>query len=179
VSFLDLVAKRYSCRRYENKPVPRQAIARCLEAARLAPSACNSQPWQFIVIDTPQIKDKLADAIFSGIYSVCKFAKTAPVLVALVRDKAGYLVKLAGFLRNINYSLLDIGIVGEHFILQAQEEGLGTCWLGWFDEKKAKKILGLPKDTKIDAFISLGYPLDKDFLPLKQRKRLDEIREYR
>ncbi len=107
--------------------VPREAIERCLEAARLAPSASNSQSWRFIVVENTELKNKLTETAFSGIYFISAFAKTAPVLIAAVREPSGYLARMGGFFRGLQYNLIDIGIACEHLILQATAEGLGTC----------------------------------------------------
>ena len=179
MTFQELAKTRRSVRKYKPDPLPRESIERCLEAARLAPSACNSQPWRFIVFESNEEKARLAEAAFSGLSRPTKFAAEAPVLVAVVRDKAGYLSRLGGHFRDIQFSLIDIGIAGEHFILQAVEEGIGTCWIGWFNGKKVHKFLQLPKDSNVDILISMGYPADEAGDHEKKRKPLDEIREYR
>ena len=177
MNFLNLVKKRQSTRKYLPNHVKREIIDKCVEAARLAPSACNSQPWKFIVIDDPEKKDELAKAAFSGLYSMCTFVKKAPVIIVVITEKSSYAARVGSFLKNIQYSLIDIGIVCEHFVLQAAEEGVGTCMIGWFSEKKVKKCLDLPKSTKIDMLISMGYP-EKEDIREKNRKSIDEIREY-
>ena len=177
MNFLDLVRKRESVRNYSTEPVPRVSIDKCLEAARLAPSACNSQPWSFVVIDDQRMKEKLADKAFSGIYSINAFVKQAPVIVAVITERSAYAAKLGGYFRGIRYSLIDIGIACEHLILQAAEEGIGTCWLGWFNEKGVKKVLGLPKSKRVDILISMGYPKENTQGD-KKRKTLDEVRRY-
>ncbi len=101
MNFLELVKKRQSVRNYLSKPVPREIIERCAEAARLAPSACNSQPWKFIVVDEPDKKMRLADAAFSGVYSVCKFVKRAPVIVVVVTEKMSYAARVGAFLKKV------------------------------------------------------------------------------
>ena len=155
MSFLDLVKRRKSLRKYSSKPVPGEAIERCLEAARLAPSACNSQPWRFIVVQEPKLKEALGKAAFGGLHSMNSFAKNAPALVVMITERSTYAAALAGSFKGIQYSLIDIGIAGEHFCLQAAEEGLGTCWLGWFDQCGVQKILGLSKNDRIDIIISI------------------------
>lgn len=177
MEFLELVKRRKSCRKYIDKPVPRESIERCLEAARLAPSACNCQPWRFIVVTDETLKNKLVEQAFSGMYSVFSFAKEAPVLVVVIREHASYASQLAGTLRGVQYSLVDIGIAGEHFILQATEEGLGTCWIGWFNEKGVKSALGIPKQKKVDTLIALGYPQDPEPKE-KKRKSLSEMSKW-
>ncbi len=154
-----------------------EVINKCLEAARFAPSACNSQPWTFIVIDDEKTRNKLAERAFSGIYSLSSFAKTAPVYIVVVTQQSSYAARLGGYFKGVQYSLIDIGIACEHFILQATEEGLGTCWLGWFNEKKVKEILGISGGKKVDVIITMGYA-DTSCLPGKKRKSIKEISRF-
>jgi len=177
MTFLELVKRRKSTRKYSAKPVNRDIIAKCLEAAHLAPSACNSQPWYFIVVDNPELKKRIANAAFSGIHSINSFAKDAPVLVAVVTDKSTYLAALGGYFRGVKYNLIDIGIACEHFMLQATEEGVGTCWLGWFNEQAVKDILDIPRSKKVDIMISMGYPEVEGEIS-KTRKLLSEISRF-
>lgn len=172
-NFLQLVNQRFSVRKFLNKPVEREKLLLCLEAARLAPSACNSQPWKFVVVDEPELKNKLAEKIFSGPYSTNHFARQAPVLVVVISEKGKFIARVGGYLRDTRYYLIDIGIAVEHFVLQATELGLGTCWLGWFNEKEVKNVLNLPSNTKIDIVLAVGYPA----IPptIKRRKALSEI----
>lgn len=159
--FLELCRRRESTRHYDAaRGVERAAIERCLEAARLAPSACNSQPWRFIVVDDPAAKAALAAVAFTGVHNFNKFAAEAPVLVIAIRELSKFAARAAGWVRGLEYSLIDLGIACEHLVLQAAEEGLGTCWIGWFDERAVRKQLGLPRGTKIDLIIPLGYPAE-------------------
>ena len=174
MSFLDLVNQRYSARDYKEAPVPKDILNRCLEAVRLAPSACNSQPWKFIVIDEPGLKHELAKAAFEGLPDFNHFAFKAPVLVLIVSERQKAVAKLAGVIKKKNFSLMDIGIAAEHFCLQAAEEGLGTCMLGWFNERRVKKRLAIPKGKRIELMISVGFSADEK-IPPKNRKSIDEI----
>lgn len=178
MSFLELVSKRQSCRKYQNRPVDRGMIERCLEAARLAPSACNSQPWRFIVVQDPVLRAKVSEAAFSGIFRMNSFAINAPVLVFLIREKSRYAAQMGGQVRGVQYNLIDLGIAGEHFILQAAEEGLGACWIGWFNERAVKKVLGLSWHVKVDLMISLGYSAE-DCLREKDRCSREDMSEIR
>lgn len=179
MEFIELVKKRESTRKYADKPVSRELIDRCLEAARLAPSACNSQPWSFIIIDDEDKKNQAIDQAMAGIYSMNKFARTAPVLIVVVTERSSYTARLGGMFRDVKYNLIDIGIVCDHLTLQAAEIGLGTCWLGWFNEKALKKSLGLAKNTHVDIVIAMGYPEDETAIPRpKKRNDLDDIRSY-
>ncbi len=177
MAFLELVTKRRSIRNYSSMPVSREIVDRCIEAARLAPSACNSQPWSFIVIDDKELKDRITTAAFSEPYSINNFAKKASVLVVVITERSSYIACMGGYLRGLKYSLIDIGIACEHFILQAEEDGVGTCWLGWFNERAVKKILGIPRRHKIDVMISMGYP-ERGEIRHRGRKSLSEIRKF-
>ncbi|MBA7467470.1 putative NAD(P)H nitroreductase [subsurface metagenome] len=154
---LDLLKHRKSVREFLDRPVEREKIMTCLEAARLAPSACNSQPWKFIVVDDEPLKNKLCDAAFNSVYSMNAFCKTAPVMVAVISEKSKFVARIGGMFRGTKYYLIDIGIAVEHFVLQAEDLGLGTCWVGWFNEKAVKSILNVPQNKKIDILIAVGY----------------------
>ena len=178
-TFLDLCRARQSCRRYDpSRPVPREALERCLEAARLAPSACNSQPWTFLVVDEPAQRAALAEAAFGGLHRMNRFAAEAPALVVVLTERSKTLARIGGQIRGVPYRLIDVGIACEHFVLQATEEGLGTCWLGWFDERAVKRVLGLPRSAQADLMISVGYPATGDVARLKSRKAPEEMRRY-
>ncbi|MDD2714958.1 MAG: nitroreductase family protein [Candidatus Wallbacteria bacterium] len=176
MEFLDLVKTRRSVRKYQNRPVSRELIDKCLEAARLAPSACNSQPWSFVICDTPESTARLSDLAFSGIYKMNNFAGSAPVLITVITEKSESAARLGGFFRGTRFALIDVGMACEHLALQAAELGLGTCFFGWFNERAVKKQLGIPRSKKADLMISLGYPADEAVE--KNRKKLDEIRRY-
>ena len=177
MSFIELVNKRESIRQFLDRPVPREIIDRCLEAARLAPSACNSQPWTFVVVDEPDLRGKLAASTCSALVPMNRFVQEAPVLLAVVAEKATTAAVLGGFLKDKPYYLLDIGIAAEHFCLQASEEGLGTCMIGWFDEKRVRRLLGVPAGKRIPLLIALGYSAT-DTAKIKKRKALYDIRCY-
>lgn len=177
MNFLDLVKTRQSVRNYLSRPVEKEKIDRCLEAARFAPSANNAQPWKFIVIDEPELKEKLAHKTFSKLISFNRFSLQAPVLVLLISQRAGIAAKIGGMIKNKSFELIDIGIAAEHFCLQATEEGLGTCMLGWFDETGVKKILHLPKQIRVELIITMGYP-ESGKIRLKKRKTMDQIVSY-
>ena len=175
---LELLKHRKSIRDFLDTPVEREKIIMCLEAARVAPSACNSQPWKFIIVDNRELKNKLCQMAFSGIYSVNSFGKMAPVIVAVVSEKSKFLATIGGMFRGTRYYLIDIGIACEHFVLQAEELGLGTCWIGWFNEPAAKSLLNVPASKKIDVLIALGY-YDKEKLgPEHGREPLDKISSF-
>ncbi len=172
--FLDLVKKRRSVRKYQDRPVEREKIDLCLEAARLAPSACNAQPWKFIVFDNPESRKRLCRAAFSGIYKNSSFAGRAPVIILALNTREKHIPDLAGRFQGKYYPLIDLGIAGEHLVLQATELGLGTCWVGWFNARAVSKLLGLSRHKQPVALIPIGYPADTTERSAS-RKPLDEI----
>lgn len=177
MSFLELVKVRQSVREYSNVPIEREKIDRCLEAARLSPSACNSQPWSFIIVNTPKLRDKIARSTFNDLVSFNKFSLNAPILVVVTATKGNLKTKVGQIITSIPYYLIDIGIAAEHFCLQAAEEGLGTCMIGWFNEKKIKKHLSIGKDQMITLIIAVGYPKSTS-IRNKNRKPISEISTF-
>lgn len=171
--FDEIILKRQSCRSYQPKPVAKEDIIRCLDAARLAPSACNSQPWKFTVVTEPETKAKLAGLL--QIVGGNKFADVAPVLVAVSEDECPKL--MPGVLQRWSckhFAHCDIGIAVAHFTLKAAESGLATCIMGTFEDGDVKELLDIPKGDTVRAVIALGYPSD-DTIRDKNRKELGEI----
>ena len=177
MEFLDLARRRQSDRGYLDMPVSRDLIDRCLEAARLAPSACNSQPWFFVVVDDPELRKSVAGRLHDLVMPGNRFAETAPVLVAVVIEQPSFLPRIGGLVKNKPFYLMDVGMAVQNFCLQAAGEGLGTCILGWFDEKGVQELLGIPRKRRVPLVITLGYPRN-DTIREKVRKNLDETRAY-
>lgn len=171
----DLISARQSVRRYDNRQVETDKINQCLESARLAPSASNSQPWKYIVINEEPLRTEVAKATFTDIQLINKFTLQAPVMVVIVIEKARWFTRLAMQVKNKEWPLIDIGITATHFCLRATELGLGTCMIGWFDEKKLKNLLSIPKDKTIGLVISMGYPVEGYKLRAKVRKNAKEM----
>lgn len=169
---MSLVKKRTSCRKYLDKDVPDKLINNCVEAARLAPSACNKQPWRFIVVKDKKIRSEIcAKGLLPGI--PMPWLKTAPVIVALCADVSVFTHKICPWISGVKYHLIDLGIAGEHFVLAAEEQELATCWIGWFNQKQIRKILNIPKNIEVASLISLGFPAET---PAPQsRLSLDDI----
>ena len=173
------IRTRRSIRKFANKPVEQEKINACLEAARLAPSACNSQPWHYIVIDDPQVKEKFCAEVFNGVYKMSKWVANAPVIVAVVSDRGNFTSRIGNFFRRTEFYLVDQGISGEHFVLRAHDLGLGTCWIGWLDSNKAEKFFKLPKGHKIEHLFAVGYPAEDAASDKSHpRKPFEEIVSY-
>lgn len=165
-TFLDLVKARRSIRRYRPDPVPRELIESCLEAARHAPTASNRQGWRFYVTEGA-LKDRIAGECLGGVVGN-GFARSAPAIVALAMRLDLVTNRIGARIKGIDYHLLDAGIAGEHFILRAVELGLGTCWIGWFDKKAVRRVIGIPASWDVPALITLGYPAE---VPREKKRR--------
>jgi len=174
---LEIIRTRQSERGYLNKPVEKDKLNRCLEASRLAPSACNAQPWKFIVTEESRLKNELANATSDKLLPLNHFTKQAPVLVTLVMEKPNITSRLGEIIKDKKFTLIDIGIAAGHFCLQAHTEGLGSCMIGWFNEKKVRKLLHIPSDVRPVLIITLGYP-SSGKLRTKSRKPVDSIVSY-
>ena len=172
--FSELILKRQSDRIYAPQPVAREHILQCLEAARMAPSACNSQPWTFVVVDEPSLLKQVSDASVG--LGMNKFTAQVPVLVAVVQENMNLSAKAGSLVKEKDYSMMDLGMAVENFCLQAAEIGLGTCIMGWFDEKRIKEILGVPRSRRVQLLISLGHPAGQT--RVKSRKPLEEISSW-
>lgn len=177
MDFKDLVLQRESTRKYSDQPVEPEKIEQIMEACRMAPSACNSQPWRFVVATDPAIKDELAQASYGPLLQFNKFAPQAPVIAAIIAEKPKWIASIGGAVKDKDFYLMDIGIVAEHFCLQAADLGLGTCMLGWFDEPRVRKALNVPGKKRVLLLITLGYPA-KDTLRQKIRKPQDQMWGY-
>ncbi len=178
MTFLELVSKRQSTRAYEiNRLVEPEKLERCIEAVRLAPSACNAQPWKLIVVTDPELKNKVADAASAKWLRFNHFTKQAPAMVVIVREDPNFTSKLGTVLKDKPYTIMDVGIAAEHFCLQAADEGLGTCIMGWFDEPRVKQLLGIPVKKRAELIITVGYPA-KAGIRQKIRKTKEQICSY-
>ena len=155
MDFLALAQSRQSDRAYEKRPVEREKLERILQAACLAPSACNAQPWKFVVVDDPELSVKVGRAT-AGL-GMNKFAKDAPVHILIVEESMNITSFLGAKIQDKYFPLIDIGIAAAHITLAAESEGLGSCILGWFDEKEIKKLTGIPAGKRLLLDITIGY----------------------
>ena len=155
--FKELVDARFSCRHYRPDPVPKEAIEQILEAARRAPSACNQQPWRFVVATDAALRSRLLDeGTLPGLRM--QWAGVAPVILVLGLKRSMITHRVAPLLSKVEYPLLDLGIAGEHAVLQATELGLGTCWIGWIRPKEVRRLVGWPSEILPQSMITVGWP---------------------
>jgi len=170
LELFDVIRERRSIRRYLDTPVEQEKLEQVLDAARLAPSWKNLQCWRFLVVDEAGTKQALLDA-FPDDNPGKKAIAAAPLTIVACADPAE-----SGFENDIAYYIADTAIAFEHLCLAAHALGLGTCWMGWFDEELVKQALGIPAAIKVVGITPLGYP-DQAPKP-RPRKPLAEIVQY-
>lgn len=162
---LKIIKERKSVRRYKPDPIPDPVLLRVLDAARFSPSGKNLQPWKFILVRDKKIKKDLVEASVGQ-----SFIAEAPIVVVACGFPDKCYSRMGNYMKSW---AVDVAIAVEHMMLQAQEEGLGTCWIGAFEEKDVRRILKIPDDVKVLALTPLGYP---DEIPRsRERKSLEEI----
>ena len=154
---METIQARRSIRRYRRQELPQEKLDRVLEAARLAPSAGNRQPWKFVVVKDQGLRDQLVGACRNQQF----VAEAATLLVGCAPEKG----------RRWNH--VDLAIALDHMTLVAHEEGLGTCWIGAFEEEEVRRLLQIPDEVEIVILLSLGYPDEEG--RVRERKALPEI----
>jgi nitroreductase len=173
---LDIIKERFSVRKYTDKAIEDEKLNLILEAARLAPSASNSQPWHFYVVKDKEKIEILSHKMPLGTEVVLNsFIKEAPVVIVATAGPISLLQRVASYIINRRWYYMDVAIALEHMVLAAWELGIGSCWIGWFDEKKIKKLLDIPRGEEVIAMLTLGYPKEGKLPFQKHRKRLEEI----
>ena len=165
MNILSAIQGRRSIRKYSDKPVEEEKLLKVLEAARLSPSAKNRQEWKFIVVKDSKTRERLTEAIGQP------FVREAPIILVCCGTETESIMKCG----QPRYTV-DLSIATAYMILTAYEQGLGTCWLGSFDENKVKQILDIPEKVRVVSITPLGYPAESP--APKPRKSLDEIISY-
>lgn len=169
--YFELISTRRSIRKFLDKPVEPEKISRMLDAVRLSPSSSNSQPWHVVVVRDRHLIDNISKAAPVGSRFVISWLSGAPLVFVLTvsRRLTHRVAKTFGH----SNLWLDAGIAGQQLVLAAQALGLGTCWIGWFDERRIQRLLDLPKSFTIVALLGCGYPAEKPIA--RSRKPLAEI----
>jgi len=164
---IEEISQRRSIREYNNKSVEPEKLERILEAARLAPTARNQQDWKLVLVKNTDIKEELVNAASPH----QPFLKGAPIIIVACALNPAYVMRCG----HPAY-LIDLAIVLEHIALQAVREGLGTCWIGSFDESKVKSVLHIPEPVRVVELMSLGY---HDHLPnARDRKPIQNLYKW-
>ena len=171
MNFNEIAKNRYSCRAFDgNKPVEDEKIKSILESTVLSPSACNSQPYHFTVCKGEKAKE-IAKATQS--MGMNKFTTDAPVMIVISEDNYNKTANIGSKIKNNDYRSIDIGIATAYLTAEATVQGLGTCILGWFDDKKIRNICGLNNPVRL--VVALGYAKEGGAIPSKKRKDYDVL----
>ena len=173
---LSLIISRQSDRKYSDRQVEEEKLSRIIEAGRMAPSACNAQPWKFIVVTESELIARVAEAASAKLIGMNGFVGQAKAIIVVVREKPNLSSKVGATIKNKDYSLIDLGIATENICIQAKAEGIGSCIIGWFDEGEIRKLLSIPKSKRVELLITLGYSLSEQ--REKRRKPEDEVVSY-
>lgn len=171
-TFMDLCLRRQSCRDFADKPVEHDKLVQCVEAARLAPSGCNSQPWSFVVVENPAIVPEIAAC--SQQLGANTYISKARAFIVLLEEHAELVSPIKKIIDSQYFAKGDIGGAVLTICLQAEDLGLGTCILGIYDREKICELLSIPKDKQFGGLIAVGYPA-KDRVRPKLRKPLEDI----
>ncbi len=174
-TFFDLCLRRQSCRKYTGKPVEHEKLEACIEAARQTPSACNSQPWSFVVMESPELVAEAAQCAQS--FGNNAWAGEAGAFVLVLEEYAPIMPKIRQVFDSQMYAHSDIGAAIYGITLAAAEQGLGSCIIGTFDRPRLAELLGLPLEKRQLMLIALGYA-EEDKIRPKQRKPLEDIVRY-
>ena len=170
MNFSQLVKDRQSCRNYNTSPAEKEKIMKMIETAALSPSACNSQPWHFIVVDEKNQVEKMPALLQLG--RINKFTDNVPAYIVICETKARLLA--GATCDSQHYAQMDIGLTTAHLILSAQSQGLSTCIIGAFNEKAITELFSIPDDTKIRLVLAIGYA-EEDTIRAKSRKPLTDV----
>lgn len=174
--FMTLVNDRYSCRDYDpDRLVEHDKLVHCIEAARLAPSACNSQPWHFTVVEDRAMILKTAQCLQES--GMNKFVDNASALIVINEEPATLKAVIAEKMDSQSYAQIDIGIAAAHICYAAAEQGLNTCILGWLNEDRLKELLNIPAEKTIRLVIALGYAREEKHYN-KKRRTIEEICDF-
>lgn len=174
--FLELCKTRQSCRNFSGKAVEREKLERCIEAASLAPSGCNSQPWSFVVIDDPKLLQEVAKCA-QPMEGLNQFTDKAGAFIVVLEEHAVLMPMIRKLLDSQYFAKGDLGAATVSICYEAADQGLGTCILGMYDREKLCQLLSIPMEKQFGAFIAVGYPAEETIRP-KVRKPLADIARY-
>ncbi len=163
---MEAIRQRRSIRNYADRPVEEEKLNLILEAGRLAPSAANRQEWRYVVVKEKETRQKLMKAAKGQ-----SFVGQAAAVIAACAETDNHVMSCG----QLSYPI-DVAISVDHMTLKALEEGLGTCWVGAFDEDEVKKILGIPDDIRVVQLLTIGYPTDVP--PPRPRLLISDIVRY-
>ncbi len=174
--YFDLIRRRESCRNFDpNRPVEKEKLERCAEAAWLAPSACNGQPWRYLIVTNPALAQKLRPLMME--LGMNKFVLKCPAFAVVLQEGTVLKVSLSQRFKKQDFAPIDVAFSASQFCYAATEQGLSTCIIGWHDEQKIRELFDLPKSTRVRLILAVGYAAD-DKLREKKRKPIEDVVQY-
>ena len=173
MTFDEILKNRKSVRSFQSKPVDKKDLVAICDAARVAPSACNSQTWRFIAVTNPETIQRICKEAMRPVIPN-RWLDQAPLIIVGCSQLDMVANRIGTRISGIEYYQIDLGIAMEHMVLKATELGLGSCWIGWFSAEKVKNILHIQKRIKVSAMLAIGYPQESP-QKSRQRKQMDEI----
>ena len=177
MKFEEMLLKRESCRAYCDKPVAREDLVKICEAGRLSPSGCNAQPWKFIVVDEPEARARLCDALLlTGGKTGAPWREQVPAFIVLVEQHANVMPFVLQYYGDSQrFSQGDIGMAAMSMCYQALELGLSTCIIGMNDQEKMEQALGIPDHDAVRMLLAVGYPAEEKAPRPKVRKNFEDV----
>lgn len=175
MDFFELAEKRESCRDFKPVEVEREKLMKCLETARISPSACNGQPWYFTLAVEPDSVEKVRECVQEK--GMNRFTSNCRAFIIISEGEKSISAFIGGMIKRRDYGPIDIGIAVAHICYAALEQGLSTCILGWFNEEKLRGYFNIPASKRVHLVIAVGYAGDKPFRN-KSRKPIDEIYKF-
>ena len=174
-NFIELCKRRQSCREFSDRPVEHEKLAQCIEAARLAPSACNSQPWSFVVVEDPRLVPEVAKC--AQRLGINEYVAKARAFIVVLEEHAVLMPPLRAMLDSQYFAKGDLGGAVVTICYAAEDLGLGSLIIGLYDREKLCSLLNIPIEKRFAGFIALGYPASGNVRP-KQRKQTEEIARF-
>ena len=178
MNFEELQMKRESCRVYADRPVTREQLVHLVDVARFAPSACNSQPWHFILVDEPESREKVVEAFDDNGLTGCPWGASVPAFILICEEKAQYKPGVEEHYGPQHFAQMDIGMAAMGICYEAASMGPGTCIIGTMNQEKLHRAFGIPEERPVRLIITVGYPANEGAPRKKARKELDEIVTY-
>jgi nitroreductase len=173
--FFELAAKRQSCRGYTDVPVEHDKLVKIVDAARLAPSGCNAQPWKVVVVETPNLVKEVASSV--ALLGINNYLSSATAFFVILEERAKLMPKVAQFLDSQVFAKGDLGGFALSICFAAESLGVGTCMVGMYDRPRLRELLSIPEHYPIFLVIAAGYP-SSDHLRKKDRRPLEEIARF-
>ena len=174
--YFDLIQRRESCRNFDpNRSVEKEKLQRCAEAAWIAPSACNGQPWKYLIVTNPELNEKLRPLMME--LGMNKFVKNCPAFAVVLEEATVLKVSLSQKFKDQDFAPIDVAFSASQFCYAATEQGLSTCIIGWHNEPKIRELFGLAGNERVRMVLAVGYA-KTDALREKKRKPIDDVVTY-